>query len=128
MDTGSRLFDYAVLDVPGAPRITIDMDTGAEADLVDADFARTHGLIAAPLAAPAMFGIGGNPLAAAHVVNVPLRITDSRGTTRSLTVPCSVVDRKGGSPVLFSMVTLTAQSIHLDLPSAGGGSTSRWLR
>ena len=109
-----RFHDSATLETLSRPLITVDFDTGAEADLVDRAFAEQHALKIAPFSTPKLSVPGGGQISTTKVVHVPLTMTDSRGTKRTFSRPCTVVDRKGGSPVLLSMTALSDESIHLE--------------
>ena len=102
-----RFHDSATLETLTRPSISVDFDTCAEADLVDRAFAEKYSLKTAPFSAPTLALPGGAQISPNRVVHVPLAMTDSRGTKRTFSRPCTVVERKGGSPVLLSMTALT---------------------
>ena len=109
-----RFYDSATLETLLQPSITVDFDTGAEADLVDRAFAERHALKTAPFSAPKLVVPGGGQISPTKVVHVPLTMTDSRGTKRTFSRPCIVVDCKGGAPVLLSMTALSDESIYIE--------------
>ena len=109
-----RFYDSAILETLLRPTVTVDFDTGAEADLVDLAFAEQHALKIAPFSAPALAVVGGGQISTNRVVHVPLTMTDSRGTKRTFSRPCTVVDRKGESPILLFMTALSEEFIHIE--------------
>ena len=109
-----RFYDSAILETLTRPSISVDFDTCAEADLVDRAFAEKYSLQTAPFSAPTLALPGGTQIPPSRVVHVPLTMTDSRGAKRTFSRPCTVVEKKGGSPVLLSMTALTQQSIHIE--------------
>ena len=109
-----RFHDSAILETLTSPSISVDFDTCAEADLIDRAFAEKYSLKTAPFSAPILALPGGAQISPSRVVHVPLTMTDSRGTKRTFSRPCTVVEQKGGSPVLLSMTVLTQESIHIE--------------
>ena len=72
-----RFYDSAILETLLQPTVTVDFDTGAEADLVDLAFTEQHALKIALFFAPALAVVGGGQISTNRVVHVPLTMTDS---------------------------------------------------
>ena len=75
-----RFYDSAILETLLRPTVTVDLDTGTEANLVDLAFAEQHALKIAHFSAPALAVVGGGQISTNRVVYVPLTMTDSRRT------------------------------------------------
>lgn len=93
-----------------------DLDSGAEVDLVSFEFVKKHKLQAAKLTEPLIHAINRRTTPTYGVWNVPLKATDSRGTTRRFTRNCVAIDRDprlNGSPILLSMTTIHDLDIYI---------------
>lgn len=100
-----------------------DLDTCAELDIVSYALARKLRLQQCRLTYPIIRAIGELQTPTFGVYSVPIRATDSRGTTRSFNRPCVAINRDlspKNSPVLLSMTTMQQHQIRLDAP------TRRW--
>ena len=109
-----RFYNSAILKTLLRPTVTVDFDTGAEADLVDLAFTEQHALKIAPFSALALVVVEGGQISTNRVVHVPLTITDSWGTKRMFSRPCTVVDRKKRSSILLSMTALSKEFIYIE--------------
>ena len=109
-----RFYDSMILKTLLRPTVIVDFDTSVEADLVDLAFAKQHALKIASFSALALAVVGEGQILTNRVTHVPLTITDSRRTKRTFSRPYTVVDRKGGSPILLSMTALSKEFIYIE--------------
>jgi transposase InsO family protein len=114
----SRRFHTAVTLQSGTGVETYaDLDTGAECDIISWQFAKDQQLKTSKLRAPGLAEWTRKyKMPQYGVYEVPLRLTDSRGTTRTMVRLCAAVDRDPrpeGSPILLSMTTMEEYHIFL---------------
>lgn len=105
-----------VRSASGPQTIRVDLDTAAEADLVSYQFVKNHTFSPSQKIAPTLEAAGSLPIQTYGTYDVPLSLTDSRGTTRSFTRTCTAIDRAStadSSPVLLSMTTLHDHNIYI---------------
>ena len=113
---GTRTRFYIPITARNDLETHADLDSGAEVDLVSFEFVRKYKLQAAKLTEPFIRAINRRTTPTYGVWNVPLKATDSRGTTRRFTRACVAIDRDprlDGSPILLSMTTIHDLDIHL---------------
>ena len=94
-----------------------DLDTCAEVDCVSFAFVEATGLQRSHVEAPGIHAVGQMACPTYGVYEVPFRISDSRGTTRSCRRPCVAIDRDPrpeGSPLLLSRTFLNDYRITLE--------------
>ena len=109
-----RFYDSMILKTLLRPTVIVDFDTSVEADLVDLAFAKQHALKIASFSASVLAVVGGGQISTNKVVRITLTMTDSRGTKRTFSRPCIVVDRKRESPILLSMMALSEEFIYIE--------------
>lgn len=113
--TGLRMHTDATL-ISSDLKITIDLDSCAEIDIISHSFAKRHSLHRVAMKAPSIRYLDGVPHENLGVYEVPLLLSDSHGCTRCLTVCCTAVERdeeEGESPVILGMPTLSDEAILL---------------
>lgn len=94
----------------------MDLDTGAEVDLVSRQLIEEAKLRPAQYTAPLLEAVGKLAIPTYGVFEVPLTLTDTRGVSQSFMRPCVSVDRNSSadsSPVLLSMTSLSDKDIYL---------------
>lgn len=97
-------------------KTNVDLDTGAEVDIISVSLAKQCRFELAKKTAPILEAVGNFRVPTYGVYTVPITLTDSRGTTRTVERPCIAVDRDPdlkGSPVLLSMTSLVEMKIYL---------------
>ncbi|KAJ6171525.1 hypothetical protein N7470_000592 [Penicillium chermesinum] len=120
----SRFHTPAV--VAGSIQTNIDLDTGAECDLVSIEFVRKHNFHPAKASAPRLGAVGELRCPTYGCYTVPIVLTDSRGTIRRFERVCIAVERRltpGSSPVLLSMTFFADVGVHIYIHD----STSFWF-
>lgn len=92
-----RMTAHAILKVHRDKPIIVDLDTGADVNLVDISFVRKHGLRWIGDGAPAIRALHEytKPLG---MFEVPLSLTDHNGILRKGSIPCLAVDRDATDP------------------------------
>jgi hypothetical protein len=93
----------------GEIKTNADLDTCAQVDVVSIDLVKRAKLDQAKMTCTIMQAYDGRTGITAGVWKVPLKVTDSRGTTKVFERPCVAVPRDGnlsGSPILLSQTTL----------------------
>jgi len=96
--------------------ITVDLDSCAELDIIDFDFAIKHNLQRIAMKAPRVRYLDNVSHESFGVFEVPIQLTDSRGCTRTLTIPCTAIRKSGSSgesPILLGMPTLSEEAVLL---------------
>ena len=114
--TRTRMRTNAVLLTSFPSNITLELDSCAELDIIDYDFAQKHDLRRVAMKAPRLRYLDGVAHENFGVFEVPVQVTDSRGCIRSLTIYCTAVHKdysQGKSPILLGIPTLSKEAILL---------------
>jgi hypothetical protein len=104
----------------GNTTVSAGLDTCAQVNIVDYDFARKYKLQQASYQSPPLQAFNNTYDNACGAYRVPITATDDRGITKTWTVICSAVKRKTSLPILIGMPGLNAQRIIIDT------GTYRW--
>jgi len=96
--------------------ITLKLDSYAELDIINYDFAQKHDLRRVAIKAPRLRYLNEIAHENFGVFEVPVQVTDSRSCIRSLTIYYTAVHKnysQGKSPILLGMPTLSEEAILL---------------
>ena len=116
MATRTRMRTNAVLLTSFPSNITLELDSYAELNIINYDFAQKYDLRRVAIKAPRLRYLNGVAHENFGIFKIPVQVTDSRSYIRSLTIYYTAIHKdysQRKSPILLGIPTLSKEAILL---------------